>query len=79
MNKSWVIVRMNERSGVGGSIKIWRTYDGDIWGSPLYTVLGYYDGSYRDAQRAYPAASFKSDSLRIRNFSKTRKDLTIPL
>ena len=79
MNKSWVIVRMNERSGVGGSIKIWRTYDGDIWDSPLYTVLGYHDGSYRDSQRAYPAASFKSDSLRIRNFSKTRKDLTIPL
>ena len=41
MNKCWVIVRMNDRSGVGGSIKIWRTYEGDVWDSPLYKVIGF--------------------------------------
>ena len=68
MNKSWVIVRMNDRSGAGGSIKIWRTYEGDIWDSPLYKVIGFeINCSYRDAQRAYPAASFPSGNLRARD------------
>ena len=51
MKKSWVIVLMSHRSGVGGSIKVWRTYEGNIWDSPLYTVMGYYDGSYREAMK----------------------------
>ena len=68
MNKSWVIVRMSDRSGTGGSIKIWRTYEGDIWDSPLYKVIGFeINCSYRDAQRAYPTASFPSGNLRARD------------
>ena len=56
MRKSWVILLFNDKK-----LKVWRTYEGNIWGSPLYTVMGYYDGSYRDAQRAYPAGqSFRS-------------------
>ena len=51
MMKSWVIVLMGHRSGVGGSIKVWRTYEGDIWDSPLDTVMGYNDGSYREAMK----------------------------
>lgn len=44
--KSWVIVKFKDNH-----IKIWRDYDdGFIWGSPLYEVLGYFDGSYRQAQ-----------------------------
>ncbi len=41
--KSWVIIRDN-----AGRLKIWRDY-GTAWGSPAYTVLGYFDGSRREA------------------------------
>ena len=51
MKKSWVIVLMGHRSDVGGTVAVWRTYEGDIWDSPLYTVMGYYDGSYREAMK----------------------------
>ena len=37
MKKSWVILLFKNKK-----LKVWRT-------SPLYTVMGYYDGSYRDA------------------------------
>ena len=44
MRKSWVILLFNDKK-----LKIWRTYEDNIWDSPLYTVMGYYDGSHRDA------------------------------
>ena len=44
MRKSWVILLFNDKK-----LKVWRTYEDNIWDSPLYTVMGYYDGSYRDA------------------------------
>ena len=44
--KSWVIVKFKDQS-----IKIWRDYDdGSTWGSPLYEVLGYFDGSFKQAR-----------------------------
>lgn len=43
--KSWVIVKFKDNH-----VEIWRDYDdGFIWGSPLYEVLGYFDGSYKQA------------------------------
>jgi len=42
--KEWVIIKFND-----GRLKVWRNYDGDIWGSPLYQVLDYFTGSYKDA------------------------------
>ena len=46
--KSWVILRMINT----GIIHIWRDYDnGTIWDSPIYEVLGYFEGSYRDAKK----------------------------
>ena len=45
-SKSWVLILHND-----GRIQAWRDY-GTAWGSPVYTVLGYFDGSHRDAMRA---------------------------
>lgn len=44
MLKEWVLIKFND-----GRLKVWRNYEGDIWGSPLYEVLDYFTGSYRDA------------------------------
>ena len=44
MRKSWVILLFKNKK-----LKIWRTYENNIWDSPLYTVIGDYDCSYRDA------------------------------
>ena len=44
MRKSWVILLFKNKK-----LKVWRTYENKIWDNPLYTVMGYYDGSYRDA------------------------------
>ena len=44
MKKSWVILLFNDKK-----LKVWRTYEDNIWDSPLYTVMGDYDGCYRDA------------------------------
>ena len=41
--KSWVIVKFND-----GIVKVWRNFN-NAWGSPIYTVLGYFEGSYSDA------------------------------
>ena len=45
MEKSWVIVRFNNNS-----IKVWRDY-GEVWGSALYEVLDYFDGSFINAKK----------------------------
>lgn len=45
-SKSWVLILHKD-----GRIQAWRDY-GAAWGSPVYTVLGYFDGSHRDAMRA---------------------------
>lgn len=44
--KSWVIVKLNNES----KPKVWRDY-GTAWGSTAYTVLGFFDGSIREALR----------------------------
>jgi len=47
IKKSWVIVRFNDNK-----IKIWRDYGDDyVWGSALYEVLDYFDGSFIDAKK----------------------------
>lgn len=43
--KNWVIVRF-----ANGTVKVWRDY-GTAWGSPTYTVLDYFTGTYRDARK----------------------------
>jgi hypothetical protein len=45
-SKSWVLIHHDD-----GRIQAWRDY-GTAWGAPGYTVLGYFDGSHRDALRA---------------------------
>ena len=46
IEKSWVIVRFND-----DQIKIWRDYGDNVWGSALYEVLDYFDGSFIDAKK----------------------------
>jgi hypothetical protein len=43
--KNWVLILHRN-----GTIKAWRDYD-QTWGSPDYTVLGYHQGTYREALR----------------------------
>jgi hypothetical protein len=43
---AWVIIAYNG----SGTTQVWRDF-GTAWGSPIYTVLGYFDGSHRDALR----------------------------
>ena len=56
INKSWVIVRCtnhpeNMKKNCQNKIEIWRDYDGHAWGSALYEVLDYFDGSYIQAKQ----------------------------
>ena len=44
MEKTWVLLKFND-----GTLKAWADYGDVAWGSPLYTVLDYFTGSYRDA------------------------------
>ena len=44
--KSWVIVKFSN-----GKIKVWRDYGDIAWGSAIYKVLDYFDGSYIDAKK----------------------------
>jgi hypothetical protein len=46
IKKSWVVIQNTD-----GLIEAWRDY-GTAWASPLYTVLGYFDGSHSDALRS---------------------------
>ena len=43
--KHWVLILHRN-----GTVKAWRDYD-QTWGSPDYTVLGYHEGTYREALR----------------------------
>ena len=45
-SKSWVLILHNT-----GRVQAWRDYGDIAWGAPTYTVLGYFDGSHRDAMR----------------------------
>lgn len=60
--KSWVIIKWLKDIGFTsggkyvkgnqvGSISVWQTDDYQIWDSPAYEVLGYFDGSFRDAKK----------------------------
>tara|TARA_Y100000004_G_scaffold177765_1_gene219673 strand:+ start:549 stop:725 length:177 start_codon:yes stop_codon:yes gene_type:complete len=51
--KNWVIIKwvMNVEGKKNGDISIWQSWDDHIWGSPAYEVLGYFDGSLRDAKK----------------------------
>ncbi len=44
--KNWVLIKSNN-----GVVKAWRDYGDVAWGSPAYTVLGYFAGPYKDAIR----------------------------
>ena len=44
--KSWALILHND-----GRVQAWRNYGDHAWGAPTYTVLGYFDGSHRDAMR----------------------------
>ncbi len=46
-DKHWVLILKN-----GGQTVAWRDYGDIAWGSPDYTVLGYHEGTYREALRA---------------------------
>lgn len=46
MDKDWVLLKFNN-----GTLRVWRDYGDVAWGSPLYTVLGYFTGSHRNALR----------------------------
>ena len=43
-NKVWVLVHFNS-----GRIEAWRDYGDVAWGSPIYSVIGYFEGTYRQA------------------------------
>lgn len=47
-DKEWVIVKFDNGTA-RQRLKIWRNYEGDVWGSTLYKVLDYYTGTYKDA------------------------------
>ena len=57
MQDGWVIVKFKEEessptckcSTKKGTIKIWRNYEGNFWGSPAYRVLGYAD-TFKEAK-----------------------------
>jgi len=60
--KSWVIIkwiRNTDFVSAGkivkgnkvGSISVWETDDYQIWDSPAYKVLGYFDGYFKDAKK----------------------------
>jgi len=56
MDKTWVIVKFNNhmeniRFNNQNKIKIWRDYGDHVWGSALYEVLDYFDGSYKQAKK----------------------------
>jgi hypothetical protein len=57
MTKTWVIVKFNnhphnESHNQQNKIRIWRDYgDGHVWGSAIYEVLDYFDGSYNQAKK----------------------------
>jgi len=42
--KVWVLVHFNT-----GRIEAWRDYGDVAWGSPIYSVIGYFEGTYRQA------------------------------
>jgi|TARA_R110000824_G_scaffold391298_1_gene589002 hypothetical protein len=42
--KNWVLILYNS-----GKMVAWRDYGDMAWGSAIYEVLGYYQGSHKDA------------------------------
>ena len=44
MNRTFVLIRHND-----GRVSAWRDYGDTAWGSPVYTVLGYFTGTHRQA------------------------------
>ena len=42
---------MNVEGKKNGSISIWQTDNYQIWDSPAYEVLEYFDGSFKDARK----------------------------
>ena len=65
--KTWVIVKFNDhvhnkRHNQQNQIRIWRDYgDGHVWGSAIYEVLDYFDGSYKDAKKH--SLEYKSEEI----------------
>jgi hypothetical protein len=45
--KSWVLLKFVQTNKLG----VWRTHEENIWDSPIYEVIGYFDGSFREAMK----------------------------
>ena len=43
--KTWVVIKVIKT----GKIKAWRDYGNYAWGAATYEVVGYYQGSHKDA------------------------------
>ena len=63
--KSWVIIKwtLAYAGKQVGDISIWETDEYQIWGSPAYKVLGYFDGSFKDAKKEVKKVGDKMPSL----------------
>ena len=42
--KEFVVIKYVEAAGPAkeGKYAVWASYEGDIWGSPIYEVIGYF-------------------------------------
>ncbi len=47
--KNWVVIRVIKT----GTIKAWRDYGDHAWGAATYEVLGYYNGSHKEAMKNF--------------------------
>tara|TARA_R110000764_G_scaffold237949_1_gene334568 strand:+ start:258 stop:467 length:210 start_codon:yes stop_codon:yes gene_type:complete len=54
IKKSWVFIKWSKNCFISGAekgrIDVWPDY-GEAWGSALYEVLDYFDGSYLEAKQ----------------------------
>ena len=56
MEKEFVVIKFVEAAGPNksGKYEVWASYEGDIWGSPIYEVVEYFP-TFRAAQLAVRA------------------------
>ena len=51
--KEFVVIRFVKSAGTerDGKYRAWASYDGDIWGSPIYEVIDYFP-THKEAKEA---------------------------
>ena len=56
MKKEFVVIKFVEAAGPNksGKYEVWASYEGDVWGSPIYEVVEYFP-TFRAAQLAVRA------------------------